>query len=146
MAEYTQDVGFEGGASNMVPASYVSRIVDGAAVGFGVPVKQGATDKSCAEGIGADDFIGITVHEFGKAQFEEDDEARVMTQGVIWVKVTVAVEAGDTVSYKTTSTKGWAKSTGDNHIILDNARYETSADSGGLAQVRLWGTNTTAGA
>jgi hypothetical protein len=143
MADYTQDIGFEGGISNMVPATFVSRVVDTDAIAFGLPVKQGATAKSCAAGIAAGDFIGITTGEFGIGQFEKDTEARIMTIGVIWVKAAVKLAAGNTVSY---SSSGWGKAATAGNTVLDEARYDSGAELGELVQIRLWGTNTTAGA
>lgn len=134
--EFKQEIAFEGSVSNMVPATFVSRVVDTAAIGFGLPVKQGATNKACDAGIAAGDFVGITVSEAGIAEFAKDTEARIMTQGVIWVKAAGTVEAGDPVSYDS----GW-KTGGTAVPQLEEARYETGGGNGDLVQIRLWGTN-----
>lgn len=141
--EFKQDIAFEGQQSNMVPATMISRIVDTADIGFGLPVKQGSDDKACAAGIAAGDFVGITVAEAGISEFAKDTEARIMTQGVIWVKAAATVTAGDTVSYKAGT--GWGKAVTTGNVILDEARYETGGGANDLVQVRLWGTSTTAG-
>lgn len=130
----TLAVGFEGGISNMVPASFVSRLAEGGVIAFGAPVKQGTDDKGCATGIANGDFIGIAAAEAGHAQFEENDEVRVMTQGVIWVKAAGTVKAGQVPSYNA----GWTTASG---VDLTDARYETGGGNGDLVQIRLWGTN-----
>ena len=133
--EFTQDIGIEGGISNMVPASFVSRQAEGADLEFGQPVKQGTNDKGCVKGVAAGDFVGISVQESGIANFAEDSEARIMTQGVIWVKAAGTVTAGDPVVYAS----GWK--TAATGLTLTDARYDTGGKSGDLVQIRLWGTN-----
>ena len=133
MAAVTQDKGIQGGISNMTPSSLISRVVEDAAVDFGVPVKQGTNDKGCTAGIAAGDLIGITVAEAGKDEFAEDTEARVMTIGVIWVTANATVTAGDVPSYDS----GWTTGSG---VELSEARYETGGGQGDLVQLRLWGT------
>lgn len=125
--------GFEGGQCNMVPATMISRFVEGDdPVAFGRPVKRGVDDKSCVEGIEAGNFVGITVRQRDVSQFDAGCEARIMTQGVIWVKAAGAVSAGDKVSYDT----GWTTGAG---VELINAQYDTSGGADELVQIRMYG-------
>lgn len=140
--QYRQDAALEGGIVSMVPATMISRVVDTADIGFGLPVKQGATDKAVAEGIGEGDFLGVTVYEHGRSTFAKDSMARIMASGSVWVKAAVQVAAGDTPSY---SAAGWGKATGSGNTLLLNARYDTSGAKDALVQLRLWGTEALAG-
>ena len=135
----TQDVANAGQQSNMVPATMISRTVEtDPGIEFGKPVMQGVADKGVvlASGSGIK-FVGITVLDnvgrYGYPNgFALRDSARVMTKGVIWVEAAVAVAAGDPVTVTTTGT---FSNTGGTAIA--NARWDTSAQANGLAQVRL---------
>lgn len=136
MAEFVEQVaGFEGGISNMVPSTLISRHVETGPIAFGVPVKQGTGDKECVAGIADGDFVGITVSQGDKDEYAEGDEARIMTEGVIWVKAAATVAAGQDVYYDS----GWKGGASPGDIALANARYDTSGNANDLVQIRLWG-------
>lgn len=128
-----------GAISNMVPATLISRHVEEATgIDVGAPVQQGSSDRFILAGVTADSFVGITVRSQFK-EYEQRDEARVMTEGVIWVKAKAAVNAGDDPVYD----GGWTN-TGVGKPKLTQARYDTSGAAGELVQIRLWGTNAAA--
>ena len=102
---YTNMAGAVAGAiGNMVPATLISRSVeDSAGIGFGVAVKQGTADYGCAAfGSGDTAILGITARERDVAadtpdKFAENENARVMTKGCVWVLCTTGCSPGDPV-------------------------------------------------
>jgi hypothetical protein len=139
-AEYLDGIlpAVAGMIANMVPATMISRTVeDAAGIAFGKPVAQGVNDKGCKNTVGATAIVGITVRERSVSAeadlFAQYEEARIMTKGVIWVEASVAVVAGDIV-HVIAATGAFAKTGG---VLIPNARWETSAGIGELAQIRL---------
>ena len=123
----------------MIPATLISRTVEGAnPIRFGVAVSQGTTDKSVVAGGTA--FVGITALDrsaTGTAAipdaFAPGYSARVMTKGDVWVTATVAVTAGQPVTF---TSAGAFSNTGG--TTIPNARWDTSTTAAGqLAVVRL---------
>ena len=126
-----------GAQATMLPASIISRNVEGAPIGFGKPVFQGDADKGVAAS--GDDFVGITLLDRSAAgegdTFRVGDSARVMVEGDVWVEASVAVAAGDAVAV--TAAGAFTNVTTDNTAI-DGARWDTSTTAAGqLAVVRL---------
>lgn len=130
-----------GMVANTVPAVMISRTVeDAAGIGFGVAVEQGTNDKGCIAFDGGT-VLGITVRErsldaSSPDEFAQYAEARVMVKGVIWVTAAVEVAAGDAV-YVRPSNGDFQDSNANSAVLLANARWETSAGIGELAQIRL---------
>lgn len=131
--------GYVGAIANMEPRNLISRNVeDSGGIDFGLAVMQGVEDKGCVVGDGSD-FIGVTVRDQSVEArdpntFEYQSNARIMQRGVIWVLNAGGVNAGDPVISKADGALGTGSSP-----IIGGARWETSADDGELAQLRLVG-------
>lgn len=131
------DLGVAGSIATTENRDIKSRTVeDAAGIAFGLAVAQGANDKGIrAVKAGDTKFVGITALDLSSrddAKFMQNESARILKKGVIWVVVTEAVIAGDDVAVDLATgkfNKSGAK--------YPNARFETSAVVGGLAQVEL---------
>ena len=129
--------GYVGGLVNLEPRVLISRTVeDAAGIAFGLAVMQGTEDKECVVS-DASAFLGVTVRDQSvdpadPDTFRQYDEARIMTKGVIWVANSGGVAAGDPV----VGLAAGALGTGSSPLI-DGARWDTTADDGELAQLRL---------
>ena len=131
------DVGVAGSIATTENCDIKSRTVeDAAGIAFGLAVAQGVDDKGIrAVKTGDTKFVGITALDLSSrdgAKFVQHESARILKKGVIWVEVTEAVNAGDDVAVDLATgkfNKAGAK--------YPNARFETSAVAGGLAQVEL---------
>ncbi|KRG47351.1 hypothetical protein ARC20_03200 [Stenotrophomonas panacihumi] len=144
-----QPAAVAGAQATMVPATIISRTVEGAAIAFGKPVQQGATDKSVAA-FTTGKFVGITLLDrsasglsvsggqvTGRAvdSFGVGESARVSTKGDIWVVAAVAVAAGDAVYVTPTGT---FTNVATSNTAIAGARWDTSTTAAGqLAVVRL---------
>lgn len=119
------------------PADFISRNVETeAGIGFGVGVMQGVEDRSCILSDGST-LLGITVRERSvdpatPSVFAENDSARLMTRGAIYVTNSGGVSAGDPVHVLNNGV--FANSGG---TLIENARWDTTADDGDLAVLRL---------
>lgn len=134
-----QDAGIAGAIVNTENKNIISRTVeDAAGIAFGLAVAQGVNDKGIrAVTTGDTDFVGITVldrtaGDLINGKFVQYESARVLEEGVIWVEVTEAVKAGDAAAVDLAT--GKFNKAG---VAMAGARFETSAASGGLAQLRL---------
>lgn len=134
-----QDAGIAGAIVNTENKNIISRTVeDAAGIAFGLAVAQGVNDKGIrAVTTGDTDFVGITVldrtaGDLINGKFVQYESARVLEEGVIWVEVTEAVKAGDAAAVDLAT--GKFNKAG---AAIAGARFETSAASGGLAQLRL---------
>lgn len=131
------DVGVAGSIATTENRDIKSRTVeDAAGIAFGLAVAQGANDKGIrAVKTGDTKFVGITALDLSSrddGKFLQYESARILKKGGIWVEVTEAVNAGDDVAVDLATgkfNKAGAK--------YPNARFETSAVAGGLAQVEL---------
>ena len=131
------DVGVAGSIATTENRDIKSRTVeDAAGIAFGLAVAQGANDNGVrAVKTGDTKFVGITALDLSSrddAKFLQNESARVLKKGTIWVQVTEAVKAGDDVAVDLATgkfNKSGAK--------YPNARFETSGVAGGLAQVEL---------
>ena len=131
------NVGVAGSIATTENRDIKSRTVeDAAGIAFGLAVAQGANDKGIrAVKTGDTKFVGITALDLSSrddAKFVQYESARILKKGVIWVEVTEDVKAGDDVAVDLATgkfNKSGAK--------YPNARFETSAVAGGLAQVEL---------
>lgn len=147
---YSENIGAarEGMIASQEEVNLISRTVETAAgVGFGKPVKQGAGDNGVTiADASTTDIVGITVRERSVRpadgnMFEQYDSARLMTKGVIWVTVTDAggVAAGDPVwlDLSGAGTFGNADVGLGNGLQLAGCRWDSSADNGELAKIRV---------
>lgn len=131
------DVGVAGSIATTENRDVKSRTVeDAAGIAFGLAVAQGANDKGVrAVKTGDTKFVGITALDLSSrddAKFLQYESARILKKGVIWVEVTEDVKAGDDAAVDLATgkfNKSGAK--------YPNARFETSAVAGKLAQVEL---------
>lgn len=132
-------VGYVGGIVNEEPRTLISRNVeDSGGIAFGLAVMQGTEDKGCVVGDGSD-FLGVTVRDQSVTPedpdtFEFESSARIMTEGVIWVANSGGVSAGDPVVALAAGALGTSSSP-----LVANARWDTTAADGELAQLRLVG-------
>lgn len=134
----TQQAAIAGAQATMIPATIISRNVEGAPVGFGVAVEQGETDKGVAAFAGGE-YVGITLLDRSAAgendTFRVGDSARVMNKGDVWVVAAVAVAAGDPVHI---TAAGAFTSAEEDNTAIPGARWDTSTTAAGqLAVVRL---------
>ena len=135
-----QDAGIAGAIVNTENKNIISRTVeDVAGIAFGLAVAQGVNDKGVrAVKTGDTAFVGVTVLDRtasdlqGNGKFSHYESARILEEGVIWVEVTAAVKAGDAAAVDLAT--GKFNKAG---AAMAGARFETSAASGGLAQLRL---------
>lgn len=138
----------EGMIANMESVNLISRNVETAAgIGFGVPVAQGTEDNGCVVVDGTTDaVVGITCRERSVRpitgdDFNQYDSARLMTKGVVWVTVTDAggVSAGDPVwiDLSDDGSFGNADVGSGNGLQLAGCRWDSSADDGDLAKIRV---------
>lgn len=132
--------GYVGAIVNQELCNLISRAVeDSGGIAFGLAVMQGTADKEVTVSDGSD-FLGITVRDQSVVASDPDDpdlfeyqeNARIMTKGVIWVAANGAVSAGDEVEVQADGTFG-ASTSGN----VSGARWETSAADTELAQLRL---------
>lgn len=135
----TIPVGYAGGLANEEPKTLISRNVeDSGGLAFGLAVMQGTEDKGCVVCDGSD-FLGVTVRDQSvdpsdPNAFEYNTEARIITEGVIWVANSGGVSAGDPVVALADGALGTSSSP-----LVSNARWDTTAADGELAQLRLVG-------
>lgn len=131
------DVGVAGSIATTENRDIKSRTVeDAAGIAFGLAVAQGVDDKGIrAVKTGDTKFVGITALDLSSREsgkFLQYESARILKKGVIWVEVTEDVKAGDDAAVDLATgkfNKSGAK--------YPNARFETSAVAGKLAQVEL---------
>jgi hypothetical protein len=129
-----------GGRGTTIPDTTVSRFVEGAAIGFGKVVVQGAADNGiAAPGAGNTKYVGITALSPAARgtndTYAVGESAAVITLGDVVVTVAEAVVAGDPVYF--VSASGNIVKTASGNVLIAGARFETSAGSGALAIVRL---------
>lgn len=96
--------GFAGMVANGETSNRISRTVeDSAGIGFGVPVYRGSGDHGCTATVGTlASFLGFTIATSAQApvagqdadEYQQYDNAAIMTQGAIYVEVTGAVADG----------------------------------------------------
>ncbi len=141
-----------GAQATMLPASILSRTVETAAVPFGRAVKQGTADKGCALfGSGDTAILGIAIRDQSASgqtvtsgqvtdttadQFGVGESARVMVKGDVWVVCATGCSAGDSVFVRP-SNGDFQDSNANTAVQIVGARWDTSAEAGGLAVVRL---------
>lgn len=134
------DAGRAGQRVNTIPATMISRTVEEeAGLAFGVAVAQGSNDKGVIAFAGSGTPFGISIRERSldantPDKFGQYDEARIMTQGAVYVEVGANVSAGDPVFV--TSAGAFTAVATDN-TALAGAVFDTSATTGNLAQVRM---------
>lgn len=145
----TQAAAIAGAPATMLPATDISRTVEGAAVAFGKAVEQGAIDKSVKAFAGGK-YVGIALLDrsasgltvtagqvTGRATdaFGVGESARIRTKGDLWVVAAVQVAAGDAVLL---TAAGAFTNVEAGNTAIPGARWDTSTTAAGqLAVVRL---------
>ncbi len=145
----TQAKAIAGMPATMLPATEISRTVEGAAIAFGKAVEQGATDKSVKAFAGGA-YVGLAMLDraasglsvtggqvTGRATdaFGVGESARIRTKGDLWVVAAVAVDAGDGVFL---TAAGAFTNVEAGNTAIPGARWDTSTTAAGqLAAVRL---------
>jgi hypothetical protein len=138
----TMRAGVAGAIASMEGERLISRTVqDAAGIAFGLAVEAGTEENTCITG-SAGPFLGVTVMDRGISPdfpngFAQYTTARIMTQGVLWVEVTEAVNQKDLVKYDP-ATKKWGKTAGVNFGV---ARFESKTTAGGIAKLSLGDTH-----
>lgn len=141
-----------GAQATMIPATIISRTVETAAVPFGRAVKQGTADKGCALfGSGDTVVLGISLLDRSASgrtvtngqlsgdiadRFGIGESARVITKGDVWVVCATGCSAGDGVFVRP-SNGDFQDSNANSAVQIVGARWDTSAEAGGLAVIRL---------
>lgn len=124
-----------------------TRICETAAgIPFGVVVSQGAADKGALIGAAAaSNFVGITIsdktiqNDGGADGYNQYDNMAVMYRGTIWVTAGGAVNDGDDVTFNSTTGVLSSIASGAGQLVINGARWMTTAGNGGLAKIRLSG-------
>ncbi len=119
----------------------VSKAVEGVAIGFGLAVSLGTTSKQCKLG-GASKFIGIALSQKTRTggtadQYESNHIAAILRVGYIDVMVTNPVVALETPVRFLAADGTFGAAAGATAVTITGATYETDADAGGIARVRL---------
>lgn len=136
----TMVVGVVGHVADMRRSVMASRECD-VAVGFGVPVFQGAAQHSVKLKANTDTnetFMGVTVRDRSVTTADAyaiNETARILQLGPIWVTASVAVVAGDPVAV--TSAGVWSNVAGTNGLVIAGARWDTAASIAGIAKISL---------
>lgn len=137
----TMVAGLPGHVADMRAAVMASRTCD-VAIGFGVPVFQGAGEHTVKLKVNADTattFVGVTVRDRSVTSgdaYAANETARVLQEGPIWVTAAVQVAAGDPVAV--TSAGVWSNVAGTNGLVIDNARWDTTTTgTGQLAKIAI---------
>lgn len=138
--------GFAGMVANGETSNRITRTVeDSAGIGFGVPVYRGSGDHGCTATVGTlASFLGFTIATSAQApvagqdadEYQQYDNAAIMTQGAIYVEVTGAVADGAALTVGTGA--GAADGIGDTaadatHIATGWVADETVTD--GLCRI-----------
>lgn len=137
---------FAGMVADTTPATIISRTVETAAIGFGLPVTQGANDRGCDGDVSsATEITGITVRdqavEAGTPdEYPAGETAALMRKGSIWVTVTDAggVSPGDAVWVDLANgTFSNADVGSGNGLKLPGCRWDTTGANGALARISV---------
>lgn len=133
----TLDAGRVGALVDTNDKALISRNVEGAAIGFGLPVVQGVEDYGCRLATTGDlEILGISVRDRSTFDdvFDIGESARVMrNEGTIWVMAAATVVAGDPV-HVVLATAEFSNTGG---LVIPGARYDTSGTAGSLVVLRL---------
>lgn len=135
-----------GSLANTHPHKADSYIVeDAAGIAFGLAAKRGTNAGECSVGIGKDsanvanDFLGFVMYNSGASEekIDEHENATLLWEGDIALKVDGAVSAGDPVTVTIANGKPGAKAAGAAVGTIPNATWITSAATGELAIARI---------
>lgn len=129
-------VGLPGQIVNMREFDSITRTCEPATLAFGVACKQGADRvHGCTVGGVIADFLGVTIRDItlintisaNVDKYEVGNNVGILTDGEIWVQVSVDVTPADPVYYSAT-TGVFAKSGGTGPVV--GARFMGNTISG----------------
>ena len=135
-------VGLAGQIVNMRESDAITRSCEPATLAFGVACKQGADRvHGCTVGGTLADFLGVTIRDITLVntvsanvdKYEVGNNVGILTEGEIWVPVSVDVTPDDPVHYSS-STGVFAISGGTGPLV--GARW-TSNSINGLCRLHL---------
>jgi len=147
-----QPAAIAGAPATMLPATDISRTIEGSPIAFGKAVEQGDEDKGVKPFAGGV-FVGITLLDrsasglsFTEGQvtgrtidaFGVGESGRIRAKGDIWVVTASPVSAGNGVFL--TADGDFTDAAGDDeeNTAITGARWDTSTTAAGqLATVRL---------
>lgn len=132
----TQAVGYAGMiAEGQTARDIASKVVETAAVAFGLAVGAGTADGSCK--LGGTGFLGITVADKSRDEDEYDvgEVAAVMRKGTVWVSVGVAVADTDAVYF--VAATGVITNVSSGNVLIAGAKFEITTSGAGLTRVYL---------
>ena len=105
------------------------------AVGFGLAVGRGASDRTAR--LGGSGYVGVTVADKAdpEASYGIGDIAGTMMKGAIWVTAGAAVTPADTVYFAPAT--GVISNISAGGTVIPNARFLTTAANGALVLLML---------
>ncbi|MBQ0802999.1 MAG: hypothetical protein KBT76_14805 [Sulfitobacter litoralis] len=131
-------VGYAGmEADTSGPRDVASRIIETAAVAFGLAVGRGTADGSAK--ISGGGFEGITIEDKTRTadQYAVGEVAAVKRKGSVWVVADGAVTPAGTVTYTEATGAIGVKAVATGIVAIPNAKFETTAADGALVRVYL---------
>lgn len=132
----SQAVAYAGMLAEGQPARDIaSKIVETAAVAFGLAVGAGTADGSCK--LGGTGYVGITIADKSRDEDEYDvgEVAGVIRKGTVWVNVPVAVADTDVVYF--IAATGVITNVSSGNVAIPGAKFETTTSGAGLIRVYL---------
>ena len=132
----THAIGYAGMIAEGQPARDVaSKVVENAAVVFGLAVGRGTADNSVR--LGGTGYVGIAVADKTRDadQYDVGEMAAVIRKGTVWVTASVAVVPADTVYFVPAT--GVITNVSTSNVAIPNARFETTAAGGELVRLYL---------
>lgn len=142
MNDYTMPMGFVGQQSTQIPATFISRTVEGSNIKSGDPVMMGSDGRYAKKADGSGTFLGIACGSAMITEWAEGDTIRIMTEGAIILKAKAAIAAGETVGFG--SSGGFAKAATSNYPnSIDGSQADTGAAADEMFRARIQGTAVT---
>lgn len=113
----------------------LSHEITTAAVGFGLAVGRGASDRTAR--LGGAGYVGVTVADKANvnAQYAVGDQAGVMLKGAVWVTAGAAVTPADSVFFAAAT--GVISNISAGGTAIPGARFLTTAANGALVLLYL---------
>lgn len=138
----TQRVGLNGMVANQEDYNIITRVAEGA-IPFGRAVVQGTLDNEGKIPSAGGTFRGISCRDptlviaAGETvdQYQDNENAGLLTRGVMWIEVPSPVIAGGNVFFSNTT--GRLSSITEASTQIVGALWDSSAAAGQLAKVRL---------
>ena len=128
-------VGYAGLVASAANHDVISKVVETAAVAFGLAVGRGTADGSCK--LGGTGFEGITVDDKTRVadQYAVGDYAAVIRHGEVWVTAGASVTPADTVYFAAAT--GVISNISAGGTAITGAKFMDTAASAALVRVYL---------